>query len=94
LLGKNLETNNETTLTARQQILNDQQLNYNNEEQCFLSGPCQGVINETSLEFTSFSETISVVRGGYLHSTSLGHLTHTCLLSLLSLKRLVKTVTD
>jgi hypothetical protein len=37
---------------ARQQILNKQQLNYNNEEQYFLSGLCQGFINGTSLEFS------------------------------------------
>jgi hypothetical protein len=36
----------------RQQILNKQQLDYKNEERCFLCGPCQGVINGTSLEFS------------------------------------------
>jgi hypothetical protein len=28
-----------------------QQLNYNNEEWCFLCCPCKGVINGTGLEF-------------------------------------------
>jgi hypothetical protein len=43
LLGKDLETNNETTAVAKQQIFNKQQLNYNNEKRCFLRGPCQGL---------------------------------------------------
>jgi hypothetical protein len=32
-----------------------ERLNYNNEERCFLRGPCQGVINGTSLEFSQWS---------------------------------------
>jgi hypothetical protein len=44
LLGNDRETNNETRLAARQQILNKQQLNYNSEELCFLSSPCWDVI--------------------------------------------------
>jgi hypothetical protein len=31
-----------------------QRFNYNNENRCFLSGPCQGIINETSLEFSQY----------------------------------------
>jgi hypothetical protein len=36
--------NSETMRTARQQILNKEQLNNNSEEQCFLSSPWQDVI--------------------------------------------------
>jgi hypothetical protein len=38
--------------TAKQQIPNMQQLNYNNEEQSFLRGPCRGVIGGTGLDFS------------------------------------------
>jgi hypothetical protein len=50
-----LETKNETTLAARQPILNKQQFNYNSEELCFLIGPCQDVMTETSLEVSCMS---------------------------------------
>jgi hypothetical protein len=52
----------ETTAVARLQIFNKQQLtatikksqfNSNNEERCFLSVPCEGVIKGTSLKFSS-----------------------------------------
>jgi hypothetical protein len=46
LLGNDEETNNETTPTARQQIFNKQQLNYNRGT-VFLRGLCRDVINRT-----------------------------------------------
>jgi hypothetical protein len=44
LLGNDRETKNETMAVAGQHILNKLRLNYNKEERCFLSGPCQDVI--------------------------------------------------
>jgi hypothetical protein len=44
-----LETNNETTLAAKQQILTSNNLT-TTVRNCFLSGPCQDVITETNLE--------------------------------------------
>jgi hypothetical protein len=44
LLCKDNETNNDTTLAARQQILKKPQLNYSSEKRCFLSGPWWDVI--------------------------------------------------
>jgi hypothetical protein len=44
-LGNDRKTNNETTPAARKQILNKKQSNYNNDERCFLCGPCRDVIS-------------------------------------------------
>jgi hypothetical protein len=46
LLGNDYET----TFAARQQILNKQQLNYKDEERCFLCGPGRNVIRGTDRE--------------------------------------------
>jgi hypothetical protein len=37
-------------------------LNYKNEERCFLCGPCQGVTNGTSLEFSQLWDIRQPVR--------------------------------
>jgi hypothetical protein len=39
-----------------------QRLNYSSEERCFLHGPCQGVINRTSLEFSQLWDIRQPVR--------------------------------
>jgi hypothetical protein len=39
-----------------------QRLSYSNEEQCFLRGPCQGVINRTSLKFSQWWDIHQPVR--------------------------------
>jgi hypothetical protein len=61
LLGNDGETNNETTPVVRQQFLDKQQLN-NNEERCFLRGPCQCVINGTCLELSQLWNTRQPLR--------------------------------
>jgi hypothetical protein len=40
-----------------------QKFNYENEDQCFLRGPCRGVITRTSLEFSQLESNRRV--GGY-----------------------------
>jgi hypothetical protein len=46
---------------AKQQILN-KQLNYNNEERCFLRGLCQGIINGTIFELSQLWDIRQPVR--------------------------------
>jgi hypothetical protein len=70
LLDSDYETNNETASVNRQQMLNKQQLNYNNEERRFLRGPYQWAINETNFEF---SQSVKPRLGGWCEmAASLG----------------------
>jgi hypothetical protein len=62
LLRNDYETNNETRPIVRLQVHNEQQLNFKNEEQYFLCGPCRGVISRTSWELGSVQFSPSVKR--------------------------------
>jgi hypothetical protein len=87
LLGNDRKTNNETTLAARRQILNKQQLNYNSEEQCFLSDPSRDVISRT---VWSSSSVVEYYPAGNNMSTVAEEYP---LLKTVTRKRLVETVT-
>jgi ferredoxin-like protein FixX len=72
LLGNDSETNNETKAVAMQQIINKQQLNYN-EERCFMCGPCRDVISETGWVLQSVSQYMKGRLGGWFEmAASLG----------------------